>query len=184
MATSTTEEKAPPEKPESRALAPFKGMRDVMVAYPKERFHLLLPTTFVGTSSLFIPTPSLVTVDPDDEGDVYPMPGSRKKFHELGPDDKVCFHAQALNRLANAAGIDFDPTLKRHEHVLKDEPLVCRVTVAGWYIDSLGQRRVLARGVTHDLRDGSQRAASSAARAIRRSRSPVNSSASRRRRGR
>lgn len=133
-------------------LARFERVRELVREFPSERFHMLLPTTYVGSSPLFVPTPSVVTVNPDDPRDVYRKPGTGSDSEE------VCFHADALNRIANAAGIDFDPTLKVHDHDLRRSPLVCRTTAAGWYIDSLGQRRMLAKGVTHDLRDESPRA--------------------------
>ncbi|HEV8654472.1 MAG TPA: hypothetical protein VGR85_03050, partial [Candidatus Limnocylindria bacterium] len=130
------------------ALAPFKEIRELAEQYPKERFHLLLPTTMMGISPLFIPTPTAVVVNPDDPRDVYDTPGG---------GGTVCFHSQALERIANAGGLDFDPSLERHEHDFKNEPLVCKISVGGWYIDSLGQRRLVGDGVTHDLRDESGR---------------------------
>jgi hypothetical protein len=137
----------------SRALVPFKAIRDVVSAYPSERFILLLPTTYLGSSPLFIPTPSAVVVDPEDERDVYKTPGSRDT------DESLCFHATALQRLANAGGIDFDPSLTRHRHDREKTPLVCENIAAGWYIDSIGQRRLISSPwITHDLRDGSPRA--------------------------
>jgi hypothetical protein len=133
------------------ALAPFKEVRDILEAFPRERYHLLLSTTYIGSSPLFIPAPTVVFVDPEDERDVYKTPGGR--------DDDISFHATALQRIANAGGLDFDPSLTRHRHDRSKEPLVCEQIAAGWYIDSLGQRRLISSGwTTHDLREGSPRA--------------------------
>lgn len=135
----------------TRALEPFKEMRELVANFPSERYHVLLPTSYLGRSSLFIPTPVVVTVDPADERDVYKTPGSR--------DDSISFHAIVLERIAQAAGIDFDPSLTRHRHDRSKEPLVCEQIAAGWYIDSLGQRRLITSPwVTQDLRDKSPRA--------------------------
>lgn len=137
----------------SKALEPFKGVRDVLAEYPKDRFIPLLPTTYVGSSPLFVPAPTLVTVDPRDERDVYKTPGSRDG------DELVCFHASTLQRIANAAGIDFDPSMSAHRHDRTKEPWVCEQIVGGYYIDSLGATRPISSGwTTHDLRDGSPRA--------------------------
>jgi hypothetical protein len=146
---------ATPPEPNNRdkALAPFKEIRDALAPYPPERFIQLLPSTYLGGSPLFIPTPSLVTVDPRDERDVYKTPGSKDS------DESVCLHAVALQRIANAAGIDFDPTMAFHRHDRVKDPWVCEQIAGGTYIDSLGQTRTIASGwVTQDLRDGSPRA--------------------------
>lgn len=155
MATAT--DTTPREQPaESRALAVFKEIRDVLAPYPAERFHHLLPTAFQERSPLWRPAPTVVVVDPSDERDVYPTPGSGKKMHEVGPNDSLCFRSSTLERIANAVGIDFD-----NERIewSPAEPYVCTAYVGGWYTDSLGQRRRVTGSATEDLRDGSVAAA-------------------------
>jgi hypothetical protein len=133
------------------ALAPFKEMRDVLAPFPAERYHLLLPTTFVGVSPLFIPMPTVVSVNAADPREVYDTPGAR--------DGTVCLHSTKLEQIANAGGLDFDPSLEMHVHDFQKEPYLCQMSVGGWYIDSIGQRRLVGDGVTHDLRDSSKRTA-------------------------
>jgi hypothetical protein len=137
-----------------KALAPFTKIREIAELYPAGRFHLLLPTTFMEISPLFIPSPVPVVVNPADEREVYVKPGSSKDAE----DPEFCFHGQKLQEIANAGGLDFDPSLTRHRHDRKNEPWVCEQIAAGWYIDSLGQRRLISSDwVTHDLTDTSPR---------------------------
>lgn len=131
------------------ALAPFKEMRQVLAPFPAEKYHLLLPTAFFGVSPIFIPMPTVVSVNADDEREVYATPGAR--------DGTLCLHSTKLEQIANAGGLDFDPSLEMHVHDFKSEPYLCQMSVGGWYIDSIGQRRLVGDGVTHDLRDGSKR---------------------------
>lgn len=139
--------------PADRAIEPFREIRDLVSAYPQERFNLLLPTTYIGRSPLFVPSPTMVFVNPEDQREVYKTPGSKDA------DGLVCFHATTLQRIANAGGLDFDPSLAAHSHDRSKDPFVCEQIVGGYYVDSLGQRRIVSSGWTaHDLRDGSARA--------------------------
>lgn len=133
----------------SRAIEPFSEMKKALEPFPAERYHLLLPTTFVGVSPLFIPMPTVVSVDASNPREVYDTPGAR--------DGTVCLHSTKLEQIANAGGLDFDPSLEMHTHDFQKEPYLCQMSVGGWYIDSIGQRRLVGDGVTHDLRDGSKR---------------------------
>lgn len=134
---------------DSKALAVFEEMKGVLAPFPSSEYHLLLPTTFVGVSPLFVPMPAVVQVNPNDPREVYDTPGAR--------DGSVCLHSAKLEQIANAGGLDFDPTLELHTHDFAKEPYLCQMSVGGWYIDSIGQRRLVGDGVTHDLRDGSKR---------------------------
>lgn len=130
---------------ESKALAVFHEMREVLAPFPSDKFIQLVPTTLQERSDLFRPSATVVQINPDDPRDVYPTPGGGAT---------VCLHSQALERIGNAAGIDFDPTLTRHTHDRVKEPYICEVHVGGWYTDSLGQRRLITAGAVSDLRDG------------------------------
>lgn len=138
-----------------RALARFQEIREIAEQFPSERFHLLLPTVMMEISPLFIPSPVPVSVDPRDSRQVYVKPGSSKD----AADPEFCFSGEKLQEIANAGGLDFDPSLSRHRHDRKNEPYVCEQIAAGWYVDSLGVRRLISSDwVAHDLRDGSPRA--------------------------
>lgn len=132
------------------ALAPFQQMREILAPYADpSKFILLMPTTYVGVSPLFVPMPVLVRVDPRDKRAVYPTPGAN--------DGTLCVHSTELEKIANAGGLDFDPSLEMHNHDFQKEPYLCQMSVGGWYLDNIGQRRLVGDGVTHDLRDGSKR---------------------------
>lgn len=130
---------------ESKALAVFQEMREVLRPFPSDKYIQLVPTTLQERSDLFRPSATVVQVNADDPRDVYPTPGGGAT---------VCLHSQALERIGNAAGIDFDPTLTRHTHDRVKEPYICEIHVGGWYVDSLGQRRLITAGAVSDLRDG------------------------------
>lgn len=134
------------ENTQEKALAPFRELREILAPYPSDRYMHLLPTSYQEQSDLYRPAVTVVKLNPDDQRDVYDTPGSGGKT--------VCLHSQALERIANAAGIDFDPTLTKHFHDRVNQPFVCEIHVGGWYTDSLGQRRPITAGAVSDLRDG------------------------------
>ena len=126
-------------------LAVFREMREVLSSFPSSSFIQLLPTSAQEMSDLYRPAVTVVKIDPQDQREVYDTPGG---------GGTVCLHSQALERIANAAGIDFDPTLTHHVHDRVHQPFICEIHVGGWYTDSLGQRRPITAGAVSDLRDG------------------------------
>jgi hypothetical protein len=126
------------------ALAIFEDMKKTLEPFPAANFHQLIPTAFQERSELFRPAASVVNVNPDDPRDVYPTPGG---------GGTLCLHSQALERIGNAMGIDWDSTKYEHEHAT--EPYICTAFVSGTIVDSLGQRRRLTASAKSDLRDGS-----------------------------
>ena len=147
MTSTITAVGAAAPDPNDKGLAVFQEMREVLRPFPSASYLHLLPTALQESSDLFRPSATVVRVNPDDPRDVYDTPGSK--------GTTVCLHSQALERIANAAGIDFDPTLTRHTHDRVKEPFICEIHVGGWYTDSLGQRRLITAGAVSDLRDGS-----------------------------
>jgi len=125
---------------------PFEQLRRTLARYPANQYRLLLPTTMADLSSLYRPSPTVVYVDPDDGRDVYPTPG--------GARDSFCLHNQTLERIANAAGIDFDSRMSRHVHDVVREPFICEQHVGGYYTDAQGARRRITASAKSDLRDG------------------------------
>lgn len=138
------DQKQPPAA-DTKAVALFQEMREVLAPFPSDKYIQLVPTTLQAGSDLFRPSATVVQINPNDSRDVYPTPGG---------GSTVCLHSQALERIGNAAGIDFDPTLTRHTHDRAKEPFICEIHVGGWYTDSLGQRRLITAGAVSDLRDG------------------------------
>lgn len=131
----------------STAIAVFEEITNILAPFPSDKFRHLVPTTLQARSDLYRPSATVVMVDASDGRQVYPTPGSK--------DGSLCLHSLALERIGNAAGIDFDPRLTRHIHDVVNQPLICEYIVGGWYTDSLGQRRMISRGAKADLRDGS-----------------------------
>jgi len=86
--------------------------------------------------------PSLVMIGDDD---VYPVPGNK---------EKVCLGKTALNRVAAAAGVRWDPVLTRR---LDDgsNPHYCHYRAVGVVTDVDGQERIFSEEKEVDLRDGS-----------------------------
>lgn len=130
---------------ETRALAPFKDVLDVLAPYSADQYHRLVPTAMQQRSPLYAPAVQVVKVNPDDKREVYPTPGAR--------DGTLCLHSQALARIANAIGIDFGQT--RFEQY---EQFWVTAHVPFEVVDALGQRRHGSASKTLDLRDGSIRA--------------------------
>jgi hypothetical protein len=125
-------------------LAIFEDMKRTLEPFPAKDFHQLIPTAFQERSQLFRPAASVVTVNADDKRDVYDTPGG---------GGTLCLHSQALERIGNAMGIDWDRTAYEHDHA--KEPFICTAFVGGSIVDSLGQRRRLSASAKSDLREGS-----------------------------
>lgn len=138
---------------EETAVERFKELRDVMAAFPPDKFIRLVPSTLQEPSSLFRPVPAAIKVNPQDERDVYPMPGSRvRKLEDVTPDGKVCLHTTALERIGGLLGIRW---LGTHFDRDKTEPYFVTAHVRAEWIDAVGERISLTASATCDYREGS-----------------------------
>lgn len=152
--TTTTDSKTTAIAPrEEVGLERFRELRDLMTAFPPEKFIRLLPSTFQEPSTLFRPVPAAIKVNPEDERDVYPMPGSRvRKLEDVGPDGKVCLHTTALERIGGLLGIRWYPTSFDRD---RKEPYFVTAHARAEWTDAVGERIPLAASATCDYRNGS-----------------------------
>lgn len=140
-------------KDENTAIERFKELRDVMAAFPAEQYIRLIASTLQEPSSLFRPVPAAIKVNPQDERDVYPMPGSRvRKLEDVAPDGKVCLHTTALERIGGLLGIRWLGTTFDRD---KTEPYLITAHVRAEWTDAVGERISLAASATCDYREGS-----------------------------
>lgn len=161
------------EGPLAKLLGPVDEPKDLTLRleYAAKQFHLVAPQTAVG----FIPEGcsvglSAVTIDVDHE--TYPIPGSTK----------VGLGKVALDRIAAAAGISWDPRLSGRLDDASD-PHYCRYRAVGIIRDFDGAVRQIVGEKEVDVRDGSPQVAAIIDRCIAKARKS-NSGADAERRGR
>jgi hypothetical protein len=122
---------------------PFSDVRNALAPYKPEQYHRLVPTALQERSPLYRPAVAVVKINASDTRDVYPTPGAK--------DGTLCLHTQALERLGNAAGIDF---LRTEYEGDPKEPYLVTAHVFFEVIDALGQRRRGHASATCDYREG------------------------------
>src|SRR3990167_918118 len=138
---------------EEGGLERFRELRDLMSVFPPEKFIRLLPSTFQEPSTLFRQVPAAIKVNPEDERDVYPMPGSRvRKLEDVGPDGKVCLTTSALERIGGLLGIRWYPTTFERDPT---SPYMVTAHARAEWTDAVGERVPLSAAATCDYRDGS-----------------------------